>query len=225
MYEEDDMKEINNDSNIILARQNYQKGDFKSAIENYNSFLSELPGWNDIELLIHFPHFSSLIADEYFDAYKKFKGLNISETNPIFIQFDEIKKSIKSKIENFKELTDFEEKVKKLGHIHSLWSENPYTGLAKDGWLIQEIRETPNQVLNTVINSGDLILEKFFFLSGIFDSSKLFEKALEVNLIKELIINKWGEYVNEEDDDYEDDENEDRDYSEDEYGSEEDDDV
>jgi len=130
------------------------------------------------------------LSNEYVDFLVKFNNLNISPTNPIFVKLDSIKKSIEKKIKTGEMLSEEEIDIKKLILYQPFY--NMHWG-TYSGKLISDIfNEDAMYLLWCIINLNHFSTSNTLFLVKYIRNHQDYLKAMEINLIKHLIIEKWG---------------------------------
>ncbi len=131
------------------------------------------------------------IASEYIDFVIKYHRLNITHTNPIFIKLDNTKKSIENKIKIGEILSDYEDDVRKLIHYKSFYTI--HWGINSGKSISEILINNPEYFLWSVVNLVHFSIDNnIFFMLHYFDVDSNYLKAIEINLIKHLIIEKWG---------------------------------
>jgi len=123
---------------------------------------------------------------------------NISSENPLFIGIDETKKQIQSKLEEDEELSEFESNTKKL--MSYKLSFRVHWGNYAENQIIDILRKNPEYILWCIQNLEHFAIDNIIFLFPFVRSEAEYYRALELNLVKKAIIEKWQEF--EDDDDH-----------------------
>jgi tetratricopeptide (TPR) repeat protein len=168
------------EQNQVEADETFSKNDFEKSVG-----LLE-------ELIFEYDVTSEEIYRNYLISLLKSKNkeLLLDESNPIYIKLDRLKKSYEEKIYNIESPSEEEENTNKLiqyGLNHKIGFGN-YKG--KD--IAEIISIEPDYLLWCIINLEHFSVENSILANPIFKEQKDYDKAIQINLIKELIIDKWG---------------------------------
>jgi len=181
-----------NIKNLILtqAKEAYKEGAYKLAKDLFEDYIADDTILNDSDLNIYLLSLLKNINHEK----------SIDETNHIYIRLDALKSSYVEKLVNGGKFSEEEENINKLMEYKS----NYKIGFGNyEGQNISSIiEEDPEYVLWCIINLEHFSINKTLFLNPKLKCETLFLLALEHNLIKEKIIEKWLTNGDDYDDDY-----------------------
>lgn len=189
---------------LNTAREKYQERSFIEAKALYDLYLSIL----NLSLDLHDLSDLQEIEDEYIKIVISLFDLNISETNPIFKRLDKTKQLINNKLENNEALSEYEDNVRKLLVYKTFYTVSWGQYAGND--LASIINDDQEYLLWCIINLEHFSIDNAVFLIRSFQNETQYLAALEINLIKQLILEKWGDDDNDEDgyyngpDDYDD---------------------
>lgn len=164
---------------LTKAKDNFHNGNYERAnvlFEDYLKDEAELYG-EDLGIYL-----VSLLKNKNTDT-------SFDENNPIYKRLDALKASYSQKVENEDELTEEEENANKLMEYQSNYRVG--FGNYEGQNLSSIINEDPEYVLWCIINLDHFSINKALFLNPKLRNEPLFLSALEHNLIKEQIIEKW----------------------------------
>jgi tetratricopeptide (TPR) repeat protein len=174
------------------AKELFNERNFKQAKAVFEDYISFDTVFNGDELGFYL--YSMFCEDDlnfYLLTllYNNNPEITIDEQNPIFIRLNTLKLSYAEKLENGKDFIEEEENVNKLREYQS----NYIIGFGKHEGkeLSSVICEDPEYVLWCIINLDHFFIEKFLFLNREFKNEFLYLLAIEHNLIKEKIMEKW----------------------------------
>lgn len=177
---EDDVTQ-NKVNNALLndAKKHFQENDFQNAINLFESHLKKGGDLYHEDLDIYL---KSLLK-------KRNKEVAFGVNNKIYKKLNDLKYSSDAKIAAGENLLKEEENIVKLIVYNSstIIGFGKYAG--KD--ISTLIEEDPHYILWCIVNLTHFSIEKSLFLEDRLKSEAKFLIALEYNLIKQLIIEKW----------------------------------
>ncbi len=157
----------------------------------------------------------SKIALEYYSLVTNYLNIRIDVNNPLYIKFDKAKMKIKrheeyetylfvtdtTTTENNPELPQKVELTEDEINIGKLYLYDFYTtihwGKYKNNSLKHILYKDPEYILRCIIRLEHFAVDSNFFLLNELKTNPFYFEALEINLIKNLIFEKWK--VDEED--------------------------
>jgi len=164
---------------LIKAEKVYNEGDFiraKALFEDYFATENNISE-NDLKIYL----LSVLKINN--------PDISIDETNPIYYRLNALKTSYTEKVKNGGKLIEDEINANKL-----LMYLSNYTigfGIYEGENLSSIISNDPEYVLWCIINLDHFSINKILFTNPKFKNEPLFPLAIEHNLIKEKILEKW----------------------------------
>lgn len=218
-YPEDEKIKISLDEckNLLLEKEKREIA--KKAYEqcDYYTFISIIDEIINIKLIDNEPSILYEFNDWYlFDLdinmyllaiiLKEGKNIQINETNPIFINLNNLKETINKKLEEGIELSNEEENIDKL-IAYQIYSKLGF-GKYENKKINEIIKLNPHYILWCIINLKHFAVNNFILASPEFRNQPLFSEAIEYNLIKNIIIEKWqfekddDKFYGDDDDDY-----------------------
>lgn len=201
-----------NNTKLETARQLINEGNLQEGKLYFDSYLDELENqfdYNDTSYIAE-------VKNEYLQLLINVNNLNISEENSIYKLIDETKSRILEENDNGEDLTEYEDNTRKL--MSYKLGYRVHWGNYAENEIIEIIHSDPKYVLWCILNLEHFAVDNSVFLfKGIRQEPDLI-KALETNLIKKMIIEKWDEYYDSEYNDYYSyDDNDYRDYDRDNF--------
>ena len=170
---------------LSALRLKYKEGDF-FAIKFLFEMYFEL-NLNSSETLNEHNEISKI----YIDFLVNINSINVSKTNPIYKKLEETKLIVREKLISKEPLTDLENDLQKLIVYKPFYIV--HWGFHSGDSLSNIFIKNPCYVLWCIINLEHFAVENVIFYKLKFLSkSSEYIKALEVNYVKLLIIEKWG---------------------------------
>jgi len=180
---------------LDIARRNYKEGNYEIAKKHFDLYLNEIYENLGLSNLGYF----IVVSDDYIDLICKSIPLNISETNPIYKDLDEGKLLSYKKIANREALSEHEDNIQKLEEYSILgdvlWGN--YSGLE----ISEIIKKDPEYILWCIINLEHFAIDNVAFVLPNIRNEPTYITALEINMIKQLIIEKYKPHNDEGKDD------------------------
>ena len=140
----------------------------------------------------------SEIIKEYLDFIVLKNNLNISETNPVFIEYERTKQKIEERQVSAEGFSEYENDVRKL--IIYKQSYIVHWGINRGKSIVEILDRNPEYLIWCVVNLHHFSIDSnIFFRIHYYSDDSQYIKAIEINLIKHLIIEKWG---TDDDDDF-----------------------
>lgn len=178
---------------LISAKESYKVRDYKKANNLFEKYIEDETELNEDDLYLYL---LSLLKNNNQET-------SIDNTNQIYIRLDTLKSLYSKKVENQDELTEEEENANKLMEYQS----NYRVGFGNyEGEILSSIiNKDPKYVLWCIVNLDHFSINKALLSNPKLRNEPLFFSALEHNLIKEKIIEKWTLDEDDYDYDYRDD--------------------
>ncbi|MBK7339563.1 MAG: tetratricopeptide repeat protein [Saprospiraceae bacterium] len=164
---------------LINAKESYKVRDYKQANDLFEKYIEDETDLNEDDLYLYL---LSMLKNNNSET-------SLDNTNQIYNRLNTLKSSYSQKLENEDELTEEEENANKLMEYQSNYRVG--FGNYEGQNLSSIINEDPEYVLWCIINLDHFSINKALFLNPKLRNEPLFLSALEHNLIKEQIIEKW----------------------------------
>jgi tetratricopeptide (TPR) repeat protein len=164
---------------LINAKESFLAKDYKKANELFEKYIEDETKLNEDDLFLFLVSMLKNYNPE----------TSIDNTNQLYNRLDTLKSSYSQKVENEDELTEEEENAKKLMEYQSSYKIG--FGNYEGENLSSIINKDPEYVLWCIVNLDHFSINKALLLNPKLRNEPLFLTALEHNLIKGQIIEKW----------------------------------
>lgn len=180
-----------------------------STLDHTQKYNVELQEQIKIKILFSTKDQISKIALEYYNLITNYLGIRIDVYNPIYIKFNKAKMKINKYREyesylfindtttnnNNPDLPEKIELTKDEININKLYLYNFNTtihwGKYKNNSLKDIFYKEPEYILKCIVRLEHFVIDSNFFLLNELKTKPLYFEALEINLIKILIFEKW----------------------------------
>lgn len=130
------------------------------------------------------------IVDDYLEFIVKTNGLDISESNKLYLEYWDAIEAISTNLHNRRPLSQYLKNVKAL-KIFKL-TDSFHWGKHEGEKVNDVMFSQAGYILQCIINFEHFAIENSFFLVGYIQDYPQYLKAIETNLIKQLVIRNWN---------------------------------